>query len=226
MYAMNISKGFIKTSLGIAVFIVILFSFYYHLHVSKSPIPNQENGFSSILNTYDGDMVYGSSTSPLEVIEYYDLECPYCRNLHFEINKNLSLLDGLRYVYRPFPLSDLHPGASKKNLLLLCGTYQERNFFISAMEYAYEHLDISIEDYKAYLMKLVSNKDSFQECYERKEFGDAIIKSVADGRLLGVYGTPTLVLVDRTNLKYKIFHLVGAAQGVYILEAFIAAGRL
>src|SRR4029077_16425571 len=58
------------------------------------------------------DHVRGSETAPVSVLVYGDYECPYTRALELVIGQ-LRRRDGdsFRYVYRYFPLREIHPHA-------------------------------------------------------------------------------------------------------------------
>jgi len=60
----------------------------------------------------DEDHALGPSSAPLTLVEYGDYECPYCSDA-FETVLALqrSLAGKLRFVYRNFPLVDVHPHA-------------------------------------------------------------------------------------------------------------------
>jgi protein-disulfide isomerase len=58
------------------------------------------------------DHVRGPATARVTLIEYGDFECPMCRQAHSVLN-NLSTHfgDQMRYVFRHFPLREVHPHA-------------------------------------------------------------------------------------------------------------------
>ena len=58
------------------------------------------------------DHIYGNPNATLELVEYGDYECPYCGRA-YPIVKDIKLkLDGdLKFVFRNFPLSKIHPHA-------------------------------------------------------------------------------------------------------------------
>lgn len=60
------------------------------------------------------DHADGPATAPVTLVEYGDFECPYCGQA-YPIVKELQrrLGDRLRFVYRHFPLSNLHPNAQR-----------------------------------------------------------------------------------------------------------------
>ena len=54
----------------------------------------------------------GPANAPITLVEYGDYQCPYCRQAHYIIiNLQKHLGDKLRFVFRNFPLEDLHPNA-------------------------------------------------------------------------------------------------------------------
>jgi protein-disulfide isomerase len=60
------------------------------------------------------DHAYGPATAPVTLVEYGDFECPYCGQA-YPIVKELQrrLGSGMRFVYRHFPLSNIHPNAQR-----------------------------------------------------------------------------------------------------------------
>src|SRR5258706_10919707 len=58
------------------------------------------------------DHIQGKNTAPLELVEYGDYQCPYCGHA-YPIIKNLQRKLGtdLKFVFRNFPLSEIHPDA-------------------------------------------------------------------------------------------------------------------
>lgn len=64
------------------------------------------------------DHVRGPVTAPVTVVQYADVECPYCRRLEPELRQLLAQRDDVRLVFRHFPLVDTHPHAYSAALAL------------------------------------------------------------------------------------------------------------
>ena len=63
----------------------------------------------------DKDHIKGDKDAKLTWIEYSDLECPFCKQIHTDLQKMLSEYGGkVRWVYRHYPLEQLHPKAPKE----------------------------------------------------------------------------------------------------------------
>lgn len=69
----------------------------------------------------DSDYVRGSRTARVVMFEYSDYDCPFCKRLQptmkqfFEANQ-----DKVAWVYRQYPLIQLHPTATVKSLAATC----------------------------------------------------------------------------------------------------------
>ncbi|MBD2473118.1 DsbA family protein [Nostoc sp. FACHB-145] len=60
------------------------------------------------------DHIRDPKNAPVILVKYGDYECPYCGRAHF-IVKELQQLTGdlMRFVYRHFPLTSVHPHAEQ-----------------------------------------------------------------------------------------------------------------
>jgi protein-disulfide isomerase len=60
----------------------------------------------------ESDHVQGPAEAPVTLVEYGDFECPYCAAAHIIVKKAQELMaDQLRFVFRHFPLTQIHPHA-------------------------------------------------------------------------------------------------------------------
>ena len=58
------------------------------------------------------DHVLGPATAPVTLVEYGDYECPYCGAAHATVEQVRHVMgNDLRFVYRHFPLTQIHPHA-------------------------------------------------------------------------------------------------------------------
>lgn len=61
----------------------------------------------------DSDHVLGPESATVTLVEYGDYECPHCRQLHPMAREMMKRTEGLRLVYRHFPISKVHPHAAR-----------------------------------------------------------------------------------------------------------------
>ena len=58
------------------------------------------------------DHVKGPDNAPVTLVEYGDFECPYCAAAHVIVKEvQQTMGDNLRFVFRHFPLTQIHPHA-------------------------------------------------------------------------------------------------------------------
>jgi len=82
-------------------------------HIMKSRADNYATSLGQLqLPVSDRDHTEGSSDAPVTLVEYGDFQCPYCGQA-FPVVKELQRRFGtrLRFVFRNFPLTQLHPDA-------------------------------------------------------------------------------------------------------------------
>jgi protein-disulfide isomerase len=61
----------------------------------------------------DSDHVLGPESATVTLVAYGDYECPHCRQLHPMAREMMKRTEGLRLVYRHFPISKVHPHAAR-----------------------------------------------------------------------------------------------------------------
>ena len=65
-----------------------------------------------VLPVSERDHIRGPASAPVTLVEYGDYQCPYCGEANpivDEVRRKLG--DGLRFVFRNFPLTEMHPHA-------------------------------------------------------------------------------------------------------------------
>ena len=64
------------------------------------------------------DHVQGPADAPVTLVQYGDFECPNCGDMYPVIKRiHERLGPRLRFVFRHFPLSEIHPHADRKSVV-------------------------------------------------------------------------------------------------------------
>jgi len=136
----------------------------------------------------------GPADAKIVIVEFSDFQCPYCRNFHDETFK--ALLDAypgqIRFVYRNFPLTSIHPGAMPAAIASLCANDQNAYWDYYEKLFSSENLDKAT--FIKYASDLELNMDTFTACLSSGSHDDTIQKDMAFSTNLGVQSTPTFFI--------------------------------
>ena len=75
---------------------------------------SNDTGGALLVPVNESDHVQGRSDAPITLVEYGDYECPYCGHAYpivQEVQRRLG--PSLRFVFRNFPLSEMHLHAER-----------------------------------------------------------------------------------------------------------------
>jgi protein-disulfide isomerase len=142
----------------------------------------------------EGDHIVGRKDARLTLVEYGDYECSYCGEA-YSIVKNIQsqLGDRLRFVFRNFPLSQMHPHAAKAAQAAESANAQ--GSFWEMHDLLYENQQsLNDEDLMKYAAKLKMNKAKFTEDLKNDAYEEKIQADFMSGAESGVNGTPTFFI--------------------------------
>ena len=85
---------------------------------------NQEAADASIaLPVTEDDHIQGSPDAKIVIIEYSDIDCPFCKEYHKTMKQIIAEYGpsgDVAWVYRHFPLTSIHPNAAKHAVAAEC----------------------------------------------------------------------------------------------------------
>jgi protein-disulfide isomerase len=142
----------------------------------------------------------GRPDAPLTLVEFTDLQCPYCRKFHAdtydELMRNYIDTGKLRFVTRDLPLESLHPQAMRAALAARCAGEQGK--FWELRQALALDATLSPESMTASAARLGLDVIALQKCVDERRFEADVRKDVAEAAAVGISGTPTFV-VGRTS---------------------------
>ena len=140
------------------------------------------------------DHVRGGPTGPV-IVEYGDYQCPYSRVASRELERVERRSEGkIRFAYRHFPLTDIHPHALAAAAAAEAAALQDQFW---AMHDLLFHRQNALED--DYLRRYAAKLGLDVERFDRDRTGSAVLarvqRDVQSGVATGeVTGTPTLFI--------------------------------
>jgi protein-disulfide isomerase len=158
------------------------------------------------------DHIAGSDQAAATLVEYGDYQCPFC-GAAYPIVKKIQQKFGkdLRFVFRNFPITDLHPNAEFGAELAEASAVQGK--FWEMHDFIYEHQNYlgQEEFFLQHAAKIGLDKAKIQSEIGRHAYFTRIREDFMSGVRSGVNGTPTFFLNDhRYNGDYEFDALAEA----------------
>lgn len=141
----------------------------------------------------DSDHVLGPKDAKVTVIEYSDFECPFCQRFYPTVKEILkSYPKDVRFVYRHFPLTSIHPNAQKAAEATECAAKLGGNdAFWKLHDKIFERTPNIAPDVLLTLAKENGLKEAdFKKCLDSGEMAAKVNQQMQDGSSAGVQGTP------------------------------------
>ena len=158
------------------------------------------------------DHIRGNSNAPVTIVEYSDTECPFCKRFHETVKQVMDEYgkDGrVAWVYRNFPLDQLHPKAQSEAVALECAGDQGGNdTFWAYTDRLYEvtpsnnGLDpVELQNIAKYVGLDVAQ---FNTCLTSGTFTKRVQDDVQNAAATGGNGTPWSIVVSKSGKKYPL----------------------
>jgi protein-disulfide isomerase len=148
-------------------------------------------------------------TGAVELLEYGDFQCPYCRDAVPSLERVLARLDGrVRLVFRHFPLTSKHPRAQELAEAAEAAGAQGRFWEMHDLLFAEREPD-PVE----LARRLGLDVARFQEELRSGAHAARVAEDRARGEASGVAGTPTFFVAgERHRGFYDVEALVDALE--------------
>ncbi len=169
------------------------------------------------------DHILGNPNAPLKIVEYSDLECPFCKQFHTTLKQIMDIYGDsgkVAWVYRHFPIDSLHSKARKEAEATECANElggPEKFWEFTDTIYAVTNSNNSLDP--AQLPKIAGqiglNVDAFNKCLTSGKYADKVEADYQDAVAVGGRGTPNSIIVSVDGTKTVI-------QGAQSLEAIKA----
>jgi len=153
--------------------------------------------------------VMGSATAKVTLVEYTDLQCPFCSRHHTQaypsIVKDYVDTGKIKYVLKQFPLSSIHQYALNAGIAAACAAKQDNDKAIKFIDKVFSNQDaIDVPDLKKYAVAVSLDATAFGTCLDGKETKAAVDASLQEGVDNGVSGTPSFLVLKPNGEAERI----------------------
>ena len=156
-----------------------------------------------------GRPVRGNKDAKVTIVNFDDLECPFCSRMHAQLSREVLKMygDSVRLVYKDFPLTEIHPWAIRAAVDANCLSAQNSDAYWQFVDYAHgNQKQISGSEQKPPFTQQFAALDKtameigqrlhlrpgLLEACIKKQAPEAVDNSMHEGLALGISSTPTL----------------------------------
>ena len=157
------------------------------------------------------DNIVGNINAKVVVVEYSDYECPFCKSFHKTMQQVMNTYkpDQVAWVYRQFPIAQLHSKAPKESEAGLCANdlggnkgfwdFTNRIFDVTTSNNTLDPAELPNIAQFAGL-----DVTAFNNCLSSGKFTKAVLDDVAAAARAGAQGTPYSVAITQSGKKLPI----------------------
>lgn len=158
------------------------------------------------------DHIRGDANAPVKIVEYSDPECPFCKRFHSTMQQVMDEYgkDGkVAWVYRNFPLDQLHSKARNESVAIECaGELGGNDTFWAYADRLYEVTPSNDGLNPAELPRIAEyvglDVGKFNTCLTSDTFAEHIEDDVQNAAATGGNGTPWSIVVAPSGKKYPL----------------------
>ena len=169
-----------------------------------------------------GKSIYGNVNARFTLVEFSDLECPFCKRFH-ETPKQLvdNSKGNVNWQWKHLPLGFHNPAAKRQAMAAECVREQKGNkAFWVFIDDVFQHSrgnGQGVPNLAALVEGVGADVDQVQECMSEGRYSDKIDQEAQQAANNGINGTPATFVVDNTTGKTQL--LTGAQPPQAIMAA-------
>jgi len=167
------------------------------------------------------DHIRGNPNAPIVIVEYTDLECPYCKAFHAtmqQVMTDYGASGKVAWVIRDFPITSLHPKAENEAIAAECavsvgGSEKYWEFVDQVFAITPSNNGLDPAELPIIAGKIGLDVNAFNTCLTSQQTKAVVDADYASGVKAGVSGTPTSFVITKNGVQTTI---PGAQQYSYV----------
>lgn len=216
--------------------ILISLGVWYQTHRDLTTLTRSQQELRADLDAARGQATISVAGAPalgpadqvVTLIEFADYECPFCIR-HFtqtmpQLEAQYIQTGRIRYVFKDFPIDQLHPGAIRAHQAARCAAEQGKFWEMHTRMFSQpgSHDDGTIE---AKAAEAGVGVPALRDCLASDRTTAAVRQNVQLAQQLGATGTPSFFvgLRDPSTDDVRILTAITGAQPLSVFEQAIAA---
>lgn len=175
----------------------------------SSEDPNQL--LANIREVTPEDNIRGPLGAPITIIEYSDLECPFCKIFHYTMKDIMEAYSNgeVAWVFRHFPLDGLHRQARTEAEATECVAQIGGNeAFWGFLDKIYDNTDsgdsLDLKLLPFFATEVGVDLNTYNNCMENRLSQERVEADEANAVASGGTGTPFSILIDPNGNRYDL----------------------
>ncbi len=183
--------------------------------------PQGQGSLSNVKPVSAADHIFGDPNAPVKIVEFSDLECPFCKQFHQTMRSAMSLYEGkVAWIFRNFPLPQLHSKAPKEAQAAECaaklgGNDKYWQYIDTIFQITPSNNGLDPNELPKVAQQIGLNVNDFNTCLSSTYGQDIIQEDEADGTNAGAAGTPYSIVQDANGLPQATVSLVQGLETQY-----------
>lgn len=141
----------------------------------------------------DDDPTRGVAEAKIEIIEFTDYQCPFCKKARPTLTQILEeYKDNISYTLRDFPLS-FHKESFGAHMAAQCANDQGKYWEYMEKLFANQQ-SLQVGQLKGYAKDLGFDVATFDQCLDGRKHAGEVQKDLDEGQKYGVSGTPAFFI--------------------------------
>ena len=156
------------------------------------------------------DHLLGNANAAVTIVEYSDTECPFCKTFHNTLKQIMTDYNGkVAWVYRHFPIVQLHSKAPKEAEALECAAELGGNaIFWKYLDQVFEKTNSNDSLDPLELNKIADSlsldHQGFVTCLTSGRHTEKVQDSVGEAIKIGARGTPYSILIAKDGTQVVV----------------------
>lgn len=178
---------------------------------NENQVQEQDSGNPENINPVTaGDWIRGNPNAPIQIVEYSDYDCPFCKNFHETMNQIMAeygTSGQVAWVYRHFPLAQLHPNAPRIALAAECvGSLGGNEAFWTFSDLVFDERGTNeptnITRLEEFAVTSGVDAAAFNNCVDNEEYMADVQADFENAVAVGGRGTPHSIVIvgDQTGV--------------------------
>lgn len=219
-YNQNKSNWLVPLSIviaGVMIAVAVIYSTgrnasQQRVQPSAAPSTFGSAGVDNLKPITNIDHILGNPEAPVKVVEFADTECPFCKRFHptmQQLIQEYGRSGQVAWVYRHFPLDQIHSKARKEAQALECANelggnakfweYTDRLFEITP-----SNNNLDLNELPNIAEHLGLDRTQFETCLNSGKYDQHIQEDLDDAIRSGGTGTPYSIVIAPNGQKFSI----------------------